>query len=154
MSPILFVDDSRDDTSLAKRVFSQCGILNPIHLMHSGKECVEYFKSVDTRVIDELPCVVFVDLVMSPMNGVEVLRQLRDIPATRGAIFIMLSGASDYTLVREGYQLGAATFVVKPLMCEEVLSTFKALRSVTIRRQADGYEVVCAARTGDAQLSK
>ncbi len=154
MSPILLVDDSREDMSLATRVFSQCRILNPLRMMHSGKECIGYFKSGDTRATDSEPCIVFLDLMMSPISGIEVLRQLRDTPAAREAIFIMLSGASDYSMVRDGYQLGAATFFVKPLTCEEVMRTFKALRGVTVRPHSDGYEVVCAARSPDAHLSE
>ena len=57
----------------------------------------------------------------------------------------MLSGASDYTMVRDGYQLGAVTFVVKPLTCEEVLRTFKNLRGVTFQPDGDGYVIVPSA---------
>jgi CheY-like chemotaxis protein len=142
MMPVLFVDDSREDLALATRVFMQCGILNPLQPMHSGRECLDYFNLRGEKAAGTLPCIVFLDLVMKPVSGIEVLRQLRDKPAAKGSILVMLSGVSDYCMVRDGYQLGAATFVVKPLTSEEILRTFRNLRGVTLRPQSDGYVVV------------
>ena len=152
MLPILIVDDSREDLDLATRVFSQCGARNPVRLMNSGQECIDFFTRGGEKPDWPLPCIVFLDLIMSPVSGVEVLRKLHDKPSARDSIFVMLSGASDYSMVRDGYQLGAATFVVKPLTCEEVLRTFKNLRGVALKPQSHGYEVVCTTRTDEARL--
>jgi CheY-like chemotaxis protein len=145
MMPVLIVDDSREDLTLAMRVFMQCGIRNPVRLMESARECLEYFEGVGDKAAGTLPCIVFLDLMMKPLSGIDVLRRLRDNPAAKGSIFIMLSGASDYTMVRDGYQLGAVTFVVKPLTCDEILRTFKNLRGVTFEPQSDGYVIVPSA---------
>ena len=142
MMPIVIVDDSREDLTLALRVFLNCKILNPIRPLHSGKQCIDYFEEGAER----LPCVVFLDLMMNPVSGIEVLRKLKDHHAAQGSIFVMLSGASDYAMVREGYLLGAATFVVKPLTCEEIMRTFRNLRGVTFKSQEDGHVVGCAER--------
>jgi CheY-like chemotaxis protein len=152
MLPILIVDDSREDSALARRVLLQCGVQNPVRIMHSGQECIDFFIRGGDEPEWPLPCVVFLDLMMNPVSGVEVLRRLRDKASAHGSIFVMLSGASDYSLVRDGYQLGAATFVVKPLTCEEVLRTFKNLRGVALKPQSDGYEVVCTARDNEAGM--
>ena len=142
MMPILMVDDSREDLALATRLFFQCKILNPLRIMHSGQECLDYFGLESDRAAGTLPCIVLVDLVMKPISGIDVLRKLRDHPAAQGSTLIMLSGASDYTMVREGYQLGAATFVTKPLTCDELLRTFKNLRGVSLKSHSDGRLVV------------
>ena len=102
MMPVLVVDDSREDLALATRVFFQCHILNPIRPLHSGQQCIDYFDRLE-RGAETLPCVVFLDLVMNPVSGIEVLRKLKDHHAAQGSVFVMLSGASDYGMVREGY---------------------------------------------------
>jgi CheY-like chemotaxis protein len=150
MMPVLIVDDSREDLTLAMRVFMQCGIRNPIRLMKSGQECLDYFEGVGDKPAGMLPCIVFLDLMMKPLSGIDVLRRFRDNPAA-GSIFIMLSGASDYTMVRDGYQLGAVTFVVKPLTCEEIMRTFKNLRGVTFEPQSDGYVIVPSTAEGSVR---
>ncbi len=110
MIPILIVDDSREDIALVTRVFAQCKIQNTLIPLSSGQECVAYFERPEARARGALPCVVFLDLAMSPKSGIEVLKHLSTsrLADTADSVFIMLSGISDYNVVREGYQLGAA----------------------------------------------
>jgi CheY-like chemotaxis protein len=150
MMPVLVVDDSREDLALALRVFLNCKILNPIRPLHSGQQCIDYFERVGEGAAETLPCVVFLDLMMNPVSGIEVLRRLKNHQAAQGSVFVMLSGASDYAMVREGYLLGAATFVVKPLTCEEVLRTFRNLRGITFESRADGHVVGCVEHVQNA----
>ena len=49
MMPVLIVDDSREDLTLAMRVFMQCGIRNPLRLLKSGQECLDYFEAVGDK---------------------------------------------------------------------------------------------------------
>jgi CheY-like chemotaxis protein len=145
MMPVLIVDDSREDLALATRVLLQCKLLNPIRTMHSGQQCLDYFAEAHDNAPDRLPCVVFLDLMMSPVSGLQVLQKLQDTPAAKGSVLVMLSGACDYTTVRQGYQLGAATFLVKPLTADEVLRTLRCLRGVSVKAQPRGNLIVAAA---------
>jgi len=150
MMPILIVDDSREDSALASRVILQCRILNPVRLLSSGNSCIDYFTTASSGE-GTLPCFVLLDLSMAPTSGVEVLRQVQHLPQAKGSVFVMLSGVTDYNVIREGYQLGATTFFTKPLRGDEVLRSLKTLRGITVR-SVSGSHVLLANASEEAQV--
>src|SRR5688500_18780390 len=121
MLPIVIVDDSREDALLAQRALHQCKVQNPVIILNSGKACVDFFQGVPPYTGRFLPCVLLLDMMMSPQSGLDVLRQLQTVPAARGSIFIMISGLAEWRAVNEGYRLGADTFLVKPLTVSDII---------------------------------
>ena len=138
MMPIVIVDDSGEDAALARRVLEQCRILNPVQILKSGADCISYFKS-SSHEAGTLPCLVLLDLAMSPISGVDVLRYLSHLPASKDSIIVMLSGIQDFNIVREGYQLGAMTFLVKPLRNVDILEMIQAIRGIAVEETDKGY---------------
>jgi CheY-like chemotaxis protein len=139
MMPIVIVDDSGEDAALAARVLNQCKILNPVQIFKSGQECIDYFEKTGSRAAGTLPCLLLLDLAMSPTSGVDVLRHLRDSPNAKDSVLVMLSGVTDYKIIHEGYQLGATTFLFKPLRPEDVLRMIKAMRGLTVNMTGTSY---------------
>jgi len=139
MLPIVIVDDSHEDIVLAVRVLQQCKILNPIVTLTSGAEALKYFEGAGEYANRELPCLLFLDLAMHPMNGVEVLRRLRSHFQAAGSLAIMLSGIEDLKMVTEGYRSGATTFLVKPLRCEDLMDLTSSVRGIAIENTSAGY---------------
>ena len=82
---------------------------------------------------------------MTPISGVEVLRHLHTSPAAEGSILVMLSGIQDFNIIREGYQLGATTFLVKPLQNDDVLQMISAIRGLKVETTSEGYILSSAA---------
>lgn len=136
VAPIVIVDDSAEDLLFAQRVLAECKILNPIVSFKSGRECLDYFKRLTP---DEAPGLVLVDLVMPNPNGVEVCKQLCRSPIGALSIFVMLSGLADIKLIQQGYQAGAKTFLVKPLIRDDFLRLIDAIKGVRITTERDGY---------------
>jgi len=148
MLPIIIVDDSEEDSLLLERLLMQCKILNSIHRLKSGKECVDYFKgatgpgysSGSNNVRHDKRSLVFLDLIMSPLSGTGVLKALQREPQAKGSVIIMVSGLTDIKAIHEGYQLGAKTFLVKPIAAADVLQLVASLgESITVNEQPDGY---------------
>jgi CheY-like chemotaxis protein len=137
MMPVVIVDDASEDLIFAERILRECKVLNPIVAMKTGQECIDYFKSLDPNA--ESPCLALIDLVMPQPNGVEVLRQLGNSHHAQRTIFVMLSGLADIKLIQQGYQHGARTFLVKPLMRDDVLRLFDAIKGIKITREREGY---------------
>ena len=144
MIPILIVDDVKEDLLLAERVFRQSKIVNPIDLVSSGAACVEYLENrcrpkegVKTRC-----CLLFLDLGMAPMSGVQTMEAINELVLESKPWIIMLSGMTDVKQIRRGYELGARTFINKPLRAEEV-SEFVENNRGSIRRQmtSEGYQL-------------
>lgn len=138
MLPVVIVDDSREDLALGLRIFKQCKILNPVHGFISGRECIEFLEGKGAFANRKLPCLLLVDLVMSPITGVDVLRHVAENRAAKGSVSIMLSGLQDVRAIKEGYQLGAATFFLKPLRSEDLPAMLAAVRGIYIERLAEG----------------
>ena len=136
MMPIVIVDDASEDLLFAERVLEECKILNPIVALKSGQECLEYFRRLEAG---NAPCLALIDLVMPPPNGVEVLRLVGASVHAQRTVFVMLSGLADIKLIQQGYQHGARTFLVKPLLRDDVLRLFDYIKGISIRRERDGY---------------
>jgi response regulator of citrate/malate metabolism len=140
MVPILIVDDSREDALLAQRVLAQCKLLNPAILLQSGDQCLDYFEGVAPFRDRKLPCLVLLDMVMAPLSGLDVLQKLQSQKA--GSMFVMLSGLTDLKSIHQGYQLGARTFLIKPLRAEDVMQMLDAISAISVEPRAGGYELL------------
>ena len=139
MVPILIVDDAQGDLVFAQRVLSANKILNPVHLLSSGKACLDYFAGKTNRgVIPQLPCILFLDMVMKPIGGIEVLRRLKTLPAAKGSVLIMLSGLTDIKKIAEGYRQGASTFLIKPLVAAELLQMLNSVNGLLVNKIPGG----------------
>jgi CheY-like chemotaxis protein len=141
MVPILIVDDAQEDLVFAQRVLSANKVLNPIHLFSGGKACLDYFTGKTTGIVPQLPCILFLDMVMKPVSGLEVLRKLKNLPAAKGSILIMLSGLTDIKKIAEGYRLGASTFLIKPLIAAELVQMLKSVNGLAINKVAGGLNL-------------
>ena len=139
MLPIVIVDDSQEDILLTVRVLHQCKILNPVVTLTSGAEAIKYFDGAAEYANRILPCLLFLDLAMSPMSGVEVLRRLASHFQGAGSLAIMLSGIQDLKMVTEGYKSGATTFLVKPLRCEDLMDLTSSVRGIASEQTSAGY---------------
>src|SRR5688572_28400725 len=117
MFPIVIVDDSREDQELAERVFREANIVNPVFRFSMGGECVEFLRQrygpeVKTKMEAAL---VLMDLGMPVMSGVQTIAAIHETMLNPAPFIVMISGQTDVKLIREGYQLGAKTFLTKPL---------------------------------------
>jgi CheY-like chemotaxis protein len=141
MLKILIVDDVQEDLGFLERVLRQCKILNPVHALRSGEECVSFFERSSQSTSHE-SYLVFIDLIMSPMSGISVLGRLKQAGMMKGSIFVMVSGITDLRAINEGYQMGAHTFVIKPITPEDVLQTVQGLApKIRIESREDGYRL-------------
>jgi two-component system, response regulator len=115
---ILLVEDNPDDEELTLRALAKSKIVNPVVVAHDGVEALDYLYGRGVyagRDVLEQPQVVFLDLKLPRIDGLEVLRQLRaDARTRRLPVVILTSSAEDQDLTA-GYELGANSYVRKPV---------------------------------------
>ena len=108
---ILIVDDSPNDVELLLRTFKQVGVQNPIHVCTGGAESLKYL--FDTG--NEPPAMVLLDLKMPGVDGFHVLNKVKSHPVLKDAVVIVLTTSSDLMDIALAYELGANSFLTKPL---------------------------------------
>jgi CheY-like chemotaxis protein len=112
---ILLVEDSEDEVFLIRRALRRAG-MNAPYVVRSGESAVAYLSGTglySSRQDFPQPAVVLLDLHLPGMNGFEVLKWIRDQPATRALPVLAMSGSRRPDDLSQALQLGANSFLVK-----------------------------------------
>ncbi len=115
---LLLVEDDPQDEKLALRALAKMHIANKIDVTRDGPEALDYLfcqGQFSDRNPEEYPAVVLLDIRLPKLNGLEVLEQIRSDPRTRNLPVVLLTSSDDAGDVRDGYRLGANSYVRKPL---------------------------------------
>ena len=115
---ILLVEDNPDDVELTLHAFQESQSANDIVVVRDGAEALEYlFVSgrYATRDASLVPEVVLLDLKLPKVDGLEVLRRIRADARTRRLPVVILTSSKEEQDVLRSYDLGANSFVRKPV---------------------------------------
>ncbi len=127
---ILLVEDSADDVELARRAFGKSNVASTIVVARDGAEALEYLFATgahagrDARI---LPEVVLLDLKLPRIDGLEVLGRIRADERTRRIPVVILTSSNEAQDVIRGYNLGANSFVRKPVEFAQFLEAAKQI---------------------------
>jgi CheY-like chemotaxis protein len=115
---ILVVEDNPTDVMLIRRAFARLNIANPVQVVADGDRAVDYLSGRDTyadRVQFPLPAVVLLDVKLPRRSGLEVLEWLRSQERLRRLPVVMLTSSRQSHDVNRAYDLGANSYLVKPV---------------------------------------
>jgi two-component system, response regulator len=114
---VLLVEDNPDDEALTLRALKKNNILNPVVVVHDGAEALDYLfcEGKHAGRPPDLPQLVLLDLKLPKLDGLEVLKRLRAEPRTRLVPVVVLTSSSEEKDVLESYNLGANSYVQKPV---------------------------------------
>jgi len=107
---ILLVEDNPNDAELTLRALRKTDIGARLAIARDGAEALEYLLS-DRK----LPKVVFLDLKLPKIDGMEVLRRIRDDERTHSIPVVVLTSSQEERDITECYRLGVNSYVVKPV---------------------------------------
>jgi CheY-like chemotaxis protein len=117
---ILLVEDDPADAELTQRALRRNRLVNKIHWVKDGQEALDYMFAPGTG---PLPKLVLLDLKMPKVDGMEVLRKLKAAPATALVPVVIMTSSNEEKDVIESYNLGANSYIVKPVNFESFLDT-------------------------------
>jgi two-component system response regulator len=126
---ILLVDDSPQDTEMALHALQEYQLANEVVALRDGAEALDYLyrREAFAGSSHADPTVILLDLKMPRVDGLEVLRQLKNDPVLRTIpVVIMTSSREEQDLVKS-YQLGVNAYVVKPLNFHEFVEAVKVV---------------------------
>jgi CheY-like chemotaxis protein len=127
---ILLVEDSSDDVLLMKRAFRKANLVNHIEVARDGEEAIAYLDGKGAYVNREehpLPMLMLLDLKLPRKSGMEVLAWLRAQPALRRLRVVVLTSSKESGDINRAYELGANSYLVKPVTFDALLEMVKAL---------------------------
>ncbi|MEM9008145.1 MAG: response regulator [Cyanobacteria bacterium P01_F01_bin.86] len=112
--PVFLVEDNPDDERLTVRALRRGHITNPIQVARDGEEALALIFSAE-----QLPLVVLLDLKLPKVDGLEVLHSLRENERTRRLPVVILTSSNEQRDIVESYNLGANSYVRKPVDFEQ-----------------------------------
>jgi two-component system response regulator len=122
--PILIVEDSDDDFEATKRAFTKANLRNPIDHAYSGEEALAYLKS-STQL---KPGIILLDLNMPGMDGRRTLDIIKQDKNLKKIPVVILTTSDDERDVKACYELGANTYIQKPVDFDGLISAIKQLK--------------------------
>ncbi len=127
---ILLVEDNPKDVELTKRALQKANVFNGIRVVEDGVEALKFFFGEDGKSgckDEECPIVILLDLKLPRVNGLEVLRRLRSEEKTKRIPVVVLTSSNEEKDIIASYDLGANSFVRKPVKFAEFADAIKQL---------------------------
>ncbi|HEX2222963.1 MAG TPA: response regulator [Thermoanaerobaculia bacterium] len=129
---ILLVEDNPDDALLLQRAFRKLGDESRIRVLNNGENALAYLAGEGDyadRVRFPLPDLMLLDLKLPRRSGFEVLEWLRGQPGLRRLPVVVLTGSREAADVERAADLGANSYLVKPVGFEALLELVAAFQS-------------------------
>jgi len=127
---ILLVEDDSNDVFLIQRAFRKANPAAPIQVMGDGDEAVAYLTRMASCADPSaywLPTLMLLDLKLPRKSGMEVLTWLRQQPELRRLPVVVLTSSREISDINQAYDLGANSYLVKPVDFEALLDMVKTL---------------------------
>jgi CheY-like chemotaxis protein len=127
---VLLVEDDPNDVALTERAFERAGFTNPLQIVGDGEQAIAYL-SGEARYADRarypLPMLVLLDLKLPRRSGFDVLAWIRGAPTVRRVPVIVLTSSQQSPDINRAYDVGANSYLVKPVAFEQLLSLVQTL---------------------------
>jgi two-component system response regulator len=127
---ILLVEDNPDDVELTIRALKKNNILNRMIVAKDGVEALDFLFGTGVhagRNVKELPIVILLDLKLPKIDGLEVLKRIRQNELTHLLPVVILTSSAEEKDKINGYKLGANSYVRKPVDFAQFTEAIKTL---------------------------
>jgi CheY-like chemotaxis protein len=122
-NPILLVEDNPLDLDLTLRAFASQKLTNPVLIARDGEEALAFIPRWEGGEVR--PVVILLDLKLPKVSGLEVLQFIKSHPELKTIPIVILTTSSESTDVETAYQLGANSYIVKPVDFDKFMEVAK-----------------------------
>jgi CheY-like chemotaxis protein len=127
---ILVAEDNATDALMVRRAFAKASVQGTLEVVDDGDKAVGYLSGVGAfsdRARYPLPVLLLLDLKLPRRSGLEVLEWLRQQPGLRRLPVVVLTSSEENADIRRAYDLGANSYLVKPVDFDALLEMVKGL---------------------------
>jgi two-component system, response regulator len=119
---ILLIDDNPDHIKILIWALEQSEIKNKVSVIEDGKKALDVLESLDSpeSVLTRKPDIIFLDMNLPPLNGLDLLRRIKSDPALCLIPVIIISSSDRIEDVKKAYEYGANTYISKSKIFDEV----------------------------------
>ncbi len=127
---ILVVDDDEKDVKLTLKAMGEANIANAVDTARDGEQALDYlyrrgrFEARDPGN----PVVILLDIKMPKIDGIDVLREIRDCPQLKCIPVVMLTSSKEESDLVKSYELGVNAYVVKPVRFKDFIDVVKQIK--------------------------
>jgi two-component system, response regulator len=115
---ILIVEDNPNDTELTLRALKKHNLINEVYVAEDGKEALDFVfcegKFAERNISSPLK-VIFLDLKLPKISGLEVLKRIKSDPITKHLPVVIVTSSKEDPDIETAYGLGANSYVLKPV---------------------------------------
>jgi len=132
---ILIVEDNPHDAELMLRSLQKNHLANNIIVLEDGEKALDFIfcrESFANRDMLRPPKVIFLDLKLPKLNGLEVLKEIKEDPNTKKIPVVIITSSREDPDIHTAYELGANSYVVKPVDFSDFMETMTDLGSYWI----------------------
>ncbi|QYG03735.1 response regulator [Massilia sp. NP310] len=117
LKPILLVEDNPHDLELTLIALSKSQLANEVVVVRDGAEALDYLhrRGEFAERQQGSPAVILLDLKLPKVDGLEVLKEIRNSEGLKSVPVVMLTSSKEEQDVVRSYQLGVNAYVVKPV---------------------------------------
>lgn len=127
---ILIVEDNPNDAEMAMRALKRNNLTNKVFVVTDGQEALDFLFSngkYNMRKNCMRPRMVLLDLKLPKVDGLEVLKELKENPETRIIPVIILTSSKEEKDLIESYKSGVNSYIVKPVDFEKFVDAVNEL---------------------------
>jgi CheY-like chemotaxis protein len=129
LKTILLAEDNQNDVDLTLMALADYNVANRIIVVNDGVDTLEYLR-MQGRFVDRKPgnpVVILLDLKMPRMDGLEVLREIKEDPLLKIIPVVIITSSREEQDLVESYRLGANAYVVKPVEFKTFVEAIRQL---------------------------
>ncbi len=127
---ILLVEDNQDDIALTLRAFRKSNLNLKVVVAEDGIEALDFIfrrGKHENRDPNEYPSLVLLDLKLPKLNGIEVLKKIREKEETKLIPVVILTSSKQEADIVMGYESGANSYIRKPVDLEKFYNVVQTL---------------------------
>ena len=124
---ILLVEDSQDDIELTLRAFRKNKLGNQVHIARDGDEALGFLRRVERGEAPH-PGLILLDLKLPKVDGIEVLKYIKSKEVLKRIPVVMLTTSKNDRDIKTCYDLGANSYIVKPVSFKDFMETVRNIQ--------------------------